>query len=113
MQNAENQYTTELSITATDASRLPIKIKVIAGEYTFHRNYGIVARQASYPATEVQSVKTSAKKWLGIGNELIQPYQSFGVDLDLAGSTFSASLTPSIGVNLHQVVSELKVYPYG
>ena len=112
-QNADNQYTTELPITATDVGRLPIKIKVIAGEDTFRRNYEIVARQASYPATEFQSVKTSAKKWLGIGNELIQPYQSFGVDLDLAGSTFSASLTPSIGVNLLQVVSELNVYPYG
>ena len=86
--NADNQHTIQLPITATDAGRLPIKIKVIAGEDIFRRNYEIVARQASYPATEVQTVKTSARKWLGIGNELVQPYQSIGVDMDLAGSTF-------------------------
>ena len=112
-QPAAQLFSVNLPIIADTEGSIPVTVEATAGEHVFRRTYQIVSRNASYPVTETQSTKLQKQNWIGLGSTLVQPYNSRLVDLDLPGSTFSASLTSSVGINLHQVVSELNKYPYG
>ena len=106
-------FSVDLPITAVTEGSIPVTVEVQAGEHALRRTYQIVSRNASYPVTETQSTRLQKQNWVGLGSTLVQPYNARLVDLDLPGSTFSASLTTSVGIDLHQVVSELNKYPYG
>lgn len=109
----ENRLDVLLPITTNAIGSIPIRIEVAAGERTYTRSYDIVSRQSSYPATEVQSIKLEKKNWLGLGSILVQPHNSYAVDLEAASSTFTASLTTNLGINLYQITKDLDRYPYG
>jgi uncharacterized protein YfaS (alpha-2-macroglobulin family) len=108
-----NAYELELPISVRELGRIPVSVAVMAGGRDYSRNYSLVSRSGSYPVTELSSTKVEKKNWLSLGSVQVQPYNSLFVDLDAPGSEFSISLTPSLGVNLNQVVSELNRYPYG
>ena len=112
-QPGTNSYTLELPISVRELGRIPVSVIVTAGGREYSRNYSLVSRSASYPVTELASTKIEKKNWLGLGSVQVQPYNSLFVDLNAPGSEYSISLTPSLGVNLRQVVSELNRYPYG
>ncbi len=106
-------FSVDLPIKAISEGTIPVTVEVLAGKDILRRSYKIVSRNASYPVTETQSTKLQKQNWMGLGRTLVQPHNASLVDLDLPGSTFSANLSSSIGINLHQVASELNQYPYG
>ena len=108
-----NSFELELPISVRELGRIPVSIAVAAGGRDYSRNYSIVSRSGSYPVTELSSTKIEKKNWLGLGSVQVQPYSPRLLNLDTPGNEFSISLTPSLGVNLNQVVSELNRYPYG
>lgn len=112
-QPASNSLVIMLPISTNSIGEIPINIDVVAGERTYERSYSIVSRQRSYPATETQSVKLKNTNSGELGSVLVQPYNWRSVDLNAKGSALSASLTTTIGVNLHQVTEDLDLYPYG
>ena len=111
--SASNDYVMDLPIRSTTTGIVPVSVAVTAGDRVYRRTYEIVSRSASYPITEIQSVALQKRNWLGFGSSLVQPYSAYLVGLDAPGSTYSASLTNTAGINLSQVVSELNRYPYG
>ena len=112
-QTETNSYEIELPISVRELGQIPISIGITAGGREYIRNYSLVSRLGSYPVTELVSTKLEKKNWLGLGSVQVQPFNSSMVDLGASGSGFSISLTPFLGVNLNQVVSELNRYPYG
>ena len=108
-----NEYAMDLPIKSPAVGTLPVHVEVTAGERVYRRTYEIVARNASYPITEIQSVELQKRNWLGFGGSLVEPYNADLVELDAPGSAYSASLTNIAGINLIQAVSELNRYPYG
>ena len=112
-QPASNSFELEVPISTNTVGDLPLLIEVATRDRLYSRNFTLVSRQGSYPVTEVQSAKLDKKNWLGFGSVIVQPFNSRSVDLAIAGSSTSASLTTGLGVNLNQVVEELNRYPYG
>ena len=108
-----NSLEVVLPIATNTVGSIPIRIEFTAGEQTYRRTYNIVSRQSSYPATEVQSVKLEKKNWLGLGSVIVQPHNSHAVDVNAPGSTFTASLSSNLGINLYQLTKDLDRYPYG
>ena len=110
---ASGTFSVDLPITANTTGTVPVVIEMAAGDRLYSRTYELVSRHGSYPVSEVQSVELKKQNWLGLGSSLVQPYNSYIVDLAEPGSTVTASLKSTVGINLSQVVSELNRYPYG
>ncbi len=109
----DNSLEVAMPISTNAVGTIPVLIEVVAGERTYRRSYSIVSRQSSYPNTELQSVELEKKNLLGVGSVFVQPHNTRTVNINASGSTFTASLTSNLGINLHQLTKDLGRYPYG
>ena len=113
MASPGENFTVAIPFNVNRVGDVPVIIELEYGDFKIRRNFDLVSRTFSYPATELKSFPLSKKSWLGQSSTVIPGFGTSYVDIDAEESELNFRVSPNLGVNLRQVVSALNRYPYG
>ena len=113
MASPGDNFTVAIPFNVNRVGDVPVNIEIEYGDFKIRRNFNLVSRSFSYPATELKSFPLNKKSWLGQSGTDIPGFGTSYVDIDAAETELLFRVSPNLGVNLRQVVSALNRYPYG
>ena len=113
MASPGENFTVKIPFNVDRVGDVPVIIELEYGDFKIRRNFELVSRTFSYPATELKSFPLAKKSWLGQSSTIIPSFGTSYVDIDAEDSELFFRVSPNLGVNLRQVVSALNRYPYG
>ncbi|HBX25950.1 MAG TPA: hypothetical protein DEF72_00820, partial [Gammaproteobacteria bacterium] len=113
MASSGENFTVAIPFNVDRVGNVPVIIELEYGDFKIRRNFELVSRSFSYPATELKSFPLEKKSWLGQSTTKIPGFGTSYVDIDAEEAELQFRISPNLGVNLSQVVSALNRYPYG
>ncbi len=113
MASPGDNFTVAIPFNVNRLGDVPVNIEIEYGDFKIRRNFELVSRSFSYPATELKSFPLNKKSWLSQSSTNIPGFGTSYVEIDAVEAELSFRISPNLGVNLRQVVSALNRYPYG